>query len=322
VKALPAIVVVSALAASVAGGVFYYSRRPPPPLDGPVSPSVVATVDGHPIGVKDVLALVEARRDLGPAHDRILAAPTPEKALALLKEATDEATVRNALEVAVDVALAEAAAKTQPPAPDSEIDRRLARRRVLVEGKNGPTLEQVYAHRGGVAALRHELAVEAALDEIVGHPSDEDLLRSFATRRDVFSGRRLKVSHMLFATEKEARDAEAELARGAKWEDLCRERSIDAETKKLGGDLDWARREGDLPDELSKAAFALEKGAVSGPVKTRYGWHLVRWTDEQPGKAVTLDDVRDAVQDDLAQKRRRDYVRSLRDKAKIDMRAR
>jgi len=73
-----------------------------------------------------------------------------------------------------------------------------------------------------------------------------------------------------------------------------------------GGDIGWVKAE-DLPDSLAKAAAALQKGAVSPPVRTNLGYHLVRAEDRQGGVRLGFEAVSEQVRDEL-------YTRTLRER--------
>lgn len=107
----------------------------------------------------------------------------------------------------------------------------------------------------------------------------------------------IKCSHILVKTEKEAKDAEARLKKGDSAQrhslntvGISAKRSSAADFSKIaqeismcpsgkrGGDLGFFGR-GAMVREFEKAAFGLEKGQVSPPVKTEFGWHLIKRTE-------------------------------------------
>jgi foldase protein PrsA len=81
--------------------------------------------------------------------------------------------------------------------------------------------------------------------------------------------------HILVADEATAKDIESKLAAGQKFEDLAKTYSTDTGSKDNGGDLGWFPR-GIMLTEFDDAAFALEVGKVSQPVKSAYGYHIIR----------------------------------------------
>ena len=80
--------------------------------------------------------------------------------------------------------------------------------------------------------------------------------------------------HILVKTEGEAREIRFDLKNGSDWGELAREKSTCPSGKK-GGDLGWFGR-GQMVKEFETKAFELEVGAVSQPVKTQFGWHVIK----------------------------------------------
>ena len=119
------------------------------------------------------------------------------------------------------------------------------------------------------------------------------------------------VRHILVNTEQEARDLYARLQQGADFASLAKQFSIDLESAPKGGDLDWIFH-GQTDPAFESVAFALAPNTFSGPVKTDKGYHLI----QSLGKEVRLLPV------DLVQQRKQEafsnYIKSLRDKAKIE----
>ena len=101
---------------------------------------------------------------------------------------------------------------------------------------------------------------------------------------------RVRARMILVATEKEAQDIEARLAKGEKFEDLAKKYSLDG-SKDYGGDLGYFTAAEMVP-EFSKAAFALKVGEISQPVKTDFGWHIIRLEDRKQGAAQPYDQVK------------------------------
>ena len=88
----------------------------------------------------------------------------------------------------------------------------------------------------------------------------------------------VKASHILVKTDTEAGSLLFDIKRGIiTFEDAARQKSICPSGKK-GGDLGWFRR-GQMVKEFEDAAFAMKKGELSKPVKSQFGWHIIRVDD-------------------------------------------
>lgn len=85
--------------------------------------------------------------------------------------------------------------------------------------------------------------------------------------------KQVNAAHILVKTEQEAKQLKARIEAGEKFADLAKKHSACPSGKK-GGDLGWFGR-GDMVREFENAAFGAQKGAVVGPVKTEFGWHLI-----------------------------------------------
>ena len=189
-----------------------------------------------------------------------------------------------------------------------------------------PTEEEVRAHfeqhRGAFTAperlrLRY---LEVDLDEIAaGVKADDDELRAlFEAEPDRFvTPEKRDVSHILVSVPSDAGNDEVDRARerlaalkdrvlaGESFEDLAKENSDDPGSAPGGGSLGFIER-GMMVPEFEEAAFALAPEQVSDPVRTSFGWHLVKVTSVQESGSATFEEVRSQV---LAQYQAREAER-------------
>ena len=128
---------------------------------------------------------------------------------------------------------------------------------------------------------------------------------------------RVRARHILVATEQEAKDIEAKLAAGEKFEDLAKQYSLDG-SKDYGGDLGYFTAP-EMVAEFSKAAFSLQAGQVSSPVKTDFGWHIIKLEDRKMGAAQPYDQVKGAIRNVLLRKKVQETMDGLRQTAKIEV---
>jgi len=115
------------------------------------------------------------------------------------------------------------------------------------------------------------------------------------------------VSHILILIDAEvdeaaaaatATDLRARLDQGEEFEALARDNSQDPVSAAAGGDLGWATP-GDYPEAFEEVLFALEPGQVSAPVRTEFGFHLIRLDEIRPGMQQMFEEVRDELFDEL-----------------------
>ncbi len=128
---------------------------------------------------------------------------------------------------------------------------------------------------------------------------------------------RIRARHILVATEKEANDIEEKLKAGAKFEDLAKQYSLDG-SKDYGGDLGYFTAP-EMVAEFSKVAFALKQGEVSAPVKTDFGWHIIRLDDRKMGAAQPYDQVKSAIRNVLVRDKVQALLASLQGTAKVEI---
>jgi len=89
--------------------------------------------------------------------------------------------------------------------------------------------------------------------------------------------KRVNASHILVKTEQEAWAILTYLKQGKSFEELAKERSLCPSGKK-GGNLGWFTR-GQMVKEFENASFSGKKGEIIGPIKTEFGWHLIKIID-------------------------------------------
>lgn len=134
------------------------------------------------------------------------------------------------------------------------------------------------------------IAAEAITDEKVQAVYDRDFANAPGAPE-------FDASHILVDTEAEAQALVDQLNAGADFADLAKAHST-GPSGPSGGALGWFG-EGQMVPEFETAVKALEKGGVSAPVKTQFGWHVVRLNDTRTAATPTLDEVRAQIENDL-----------------------
>ncbi len=131
------------------------------------------------------------------------------------------------------------------------------------------------------------------------------------------SGKEYKASHILVEKEDEAKAILADLKKGAKFEDIAKKKSKDPGSGAQGGNLDWAAPGSYVP-EFSEAMTKLEKGKTSAPIKSQFGWHIIRLDDVREAQLPKLEDVKSQVSQQLQQQKLAKFQEELRAKAKVE----
>lgn len=127
----------------------------------------------------------------------------------------------------------------------------------------------------------------------------------------------ISARHILVATEQKAREIIAALARGGDFARLAAENTIDPSGKDSGGDLGFFRK-GEMVPEFSEMAFSLKEGQTADrPVKTQFGWHVIR-VDKVRSVAQSLDDLREEITSQISQEVVAAELERLRAAARIE----
>src|ERR1700736_1197693 len=121
--------------------------------------------------------------------------------------------------------------------------------------------------------------------------------------------------HLLVETEDEARAIAADLKKVADFAELAKKKSKNPGASD-GGDLGFFTKEQMVP-EFSAVAFTLEPGKISDPVKSQFGWHIIKVEEKRNRQAPAFDQVKPQIETYVTRKAQADYVAKLREGAKV-----
>ena len=131
-------------------------------------------------------------------------------------------------------------------------------------------------------------------------------------------GKEYKARHILVEKEDEARKIIADLKKGQKFEDIAKKQSKDPGSGANGGDLDWATAASYVP-EFAEAMIKLKKGETTqAPVKSQFGWHVIRVDDIRDAQLPKLEEVRPQIAQQLQQQKLAQFQENLRKSAKVE----
>src|SRR5512143_2242433 len=141
-------------------------------------------------------------------------------------------------------------------------------------------------------------------------------------KEDFTTTSQIRASHILVKTEAEANKVLARLKKGEKFKEIAKKESLDTASAKNGGDIGFFAR-GQLVPEFEKAAAGLKVGELSGPVKTPYGYHIIKVTDRKTGPVVEFDRVKDVISQRLSGEKQKEafdnYINELRKNYKVEI---
>ena len=133
----------------------------------------------------------------------------------------------------------------------------------------------------------------------------EKAIRATVTDKDVKDNHKpeMKVSHILVKDEKTAKEVKEKINNGEDFTALAKQYSEDTGSKEQGGEI-AGFAPGQTVKEFEEAAYKLDAGQVSEPIKTSYGYHIIKVTDKKELKPY--DEVKDTIRKDLEQQRLQD----------------
>ena len=193
----------------------------------------------------------------------------------------------------VDVIVLSQAAEKQKLGDRPDVKRRLAfdHNRLLMES---------LLQDAGKSALSDE-AERKVYDEAVKQVKNEEEVHA---------------RHILVPTEDEAKAILAQLKGGADFAALAKEKSKDPGAAE-GGDLGYFTKEQMVP-EFSEVAFKLGKGQLSDPVKTQFGWHIIKVEDKRTRPTPTFEQVKPQIENYVAHRAQAEMVENLRKSATVE----
>ncbi|MEB3327768.1 MAG: peptidylprolyl isomerase [Candidatus Sericytochromatia bacterium] len=195
--------------------------------------------------------------------------------------------------------------------PDALVEAELERGR-----KSYPKpeqLEQMLAEQGGTLdGLRVQIAAGMRKDRLAAalagatEPPEAEVRAYFEAHRDMYrQPEEVRARHILVKEEALARRLAAELAGGGDFATLARRHSTDPGSGSRGGDLGFFAR-GRMVRPFEEAAFALKPGQISKPVKSQFGWHLIKAEERRAARALPFVEVRAEIARRLGEQRRKE----------------
>ena len=169
-----------------------------------------------------------------------------------------------------------------------------------------------------LAFTRNRLLMDSLLaTEGKAATTDEAMKKVYDEAAKQISGEQeVHARHILVETEDEAKAVKAELDKGADFAELAKKKSKDPGAAD-GGDLGFFTKDQMVP-EFSTVAFALEPGKISDPVKSQFGWHIIKVEEKRNRKAPDFDQVKAQIETYVTRKAQAEYVAKLREGAKVE----
>jgi peptidyl-prolyl cis-trans isomerase C len=156
--------------------------------------------------------------------------------------------------------------------------------------------------------LLGKVAKDAATDTAIQQTYD-DVAKQQKPEEEV------RARHILVESEPDAQAALKRVKGGEDFAKVANEMSKDPGSK--GGELGWFTKERMVP-EFAEAAFKMQPGQISDPVKSQFGWHIIQLEERRQKQFPSLDQVRDQVTRYVVQKSQSELILKLREEAKVE----
>ena len=177
----------------------------------------------------------------------------------------------------------------------------------------GPEFENRvnYLKRRALRELYFDKVIKASVSEADARKMYDDQVKLIKPEEEA------SARHILVETEDKAKELKEKLKGGGDFVALAKENSKDPGSKDTGGDLGYFGH-GQMVPEFEAVVFKMAKGDVSDPIKTQFGWHLIKLEDKRTKQPPAFDIVKDRILQSMLLKKAQDSAVDLRSKAKIE----
>lgn len=194
----------------------------------------------------------------------------------------------------IDLKLGAKAAETAKVGEGADFARKLAYNR-------DKTLLDAYLEQAAKKAVTPEAARKLYDETVKSVPAEQEV----------------RARHILVANEDDAKKAATRVKGGEDFAKVAGELSTDPGSKTDGGDLGFFTKDR-MVEPFAEAAFKLEPGQISDPVKSQFGWHVIKVEEKRTKPAPSFEETQDQVNAYLERKAQQDLIMGLRQNAKIE----
>jgi peptidyl-prolyl cis-trans isomerase C len=202
---------------------------------------------------------------------------------------------------------------------------RLIMKKLLLREAAKSNIENEKDFQNRLADIKDQLLIESLLKKKIAADSqltDDAMRKYYDANKDKFKKEKeINTRHILLKTDEEAKQVMERLQKGEDFVELAKKYSIDPNAKASGGEIGFHPK-GTLLPEYEAAAFKLTKvGQITGPVKSQFGYHIIRLEGAKPPTYVSFDEVKDFIKQQLIQDKQKEllekYIEDLKKAAKI-----
>jgi peptidyl-prolyl cis-trans isomerase C len=190
--------------------------------------------------------------------------------------------------------------------------------RIVSKAAEDKKLENTDDFKRRLAFTRSRLLMDSLLATEGKSATNDDSMKKVyeEASKQITGEQEVHARHILVESEDEAKAVKEELNKGADFAELAKKKSKDPGASD-GGDLGFFTKDQMVP-EFSAVAFVLEPGKVSDPVKSQFGWHIIKVEEKRSRQAPAFDQVKGQIETYVTRKAQADYVAKLREAAKVE----
>lgn len=223
-----------------------------------------------------------------------------------------------ALDSLIDQAIIEKEAEKQKvDIAGEDIENEL---KILEESYGGEEALKEAMETSGIslADVKKDLSLNLTIEKLLKSRisvTEEEMKTYFDENKESFAtAEQVKASHILVEDEATAKKVKDKLAGGEDFSALAKEYSTDTTTKEQGGDLGFFGK-GEMVAEFEEAAFSLKPNEISEPVKTEYGYHIIKLVEKQEAKEANYEESKSEIKEQLiSEKMQTEYATWLEEK--------
>ncbi len=205
------------------------------------------------------------------------------------------------------------------PEVEAQIKEEVIAREIFMQEAQKRGLDATEEYKSQIELARQTILIRELFAEFqkTSAVTDADVQAEYDKFVAANGGKEYRARHILVETQAQAEAILASLKKGGKFEDIAKKQSKDPGSGANGGDLDWAAP-GNYVKEFSDAMVALNKGQVSAPVQSQFGFHIIRLDDVREAQLPKLEDVKPQIVQQMTQQRMAAFQQELRAKAKVE----
>ncbi|MBM7691022.1 foldase protein PrsA [Peribacillus deserti] len=214
-------------------------------------------------------------------------------------------------------------AKKKVKVSDKEVDEEVKKLQESYGGEDALT-QQLTSAGLTLDDVKSDLTVNLKIKKLMEPDikiTEKEMKEYFETNKASYAvAEQVKASHILVETKAKADEVKKKLDAGESFKDLAKEYSTEDATKDKGGDLGYFAK-GEMTAAFEKAAFSMKEGEVSDPVKTEFGYHIIKVVDKKAAKPAVYEEnkkaIKAAIIDQKTQDTYSDWMEKTKEKYKV-----